>query len=73
MDAFERELRELRLELVDRLEPYGIKGKDLIRFNDELIPIVRLPSKRREKKMCELAEKIRTYYKKTKRAEKLES
>lgn len=63
----EMEIRELRLDLIDRLHPYGVTGKELIPFDEELIALVGLPSKQREKQLNKLADKIRTYYKKRSR------
>ena len=62
-------LKLLRLDMIDRLEPYGVTSKELIPFDDELRALVDLPSKQREKQFNRLADKIRTYYKKLKRVE----
>lgn len=63
----EMEIRELRLDLIDRLHSYGVTVKELIPFDEELRALVVLPSKQREKQLNKLADKIRTYYKKQSR------
>ena len=65
--VLEWDLKLLRLDMIDRLEPYGVASKELIPFDDELRALVDLPSKQREKQFNRLADKIRTYYKKQKR------
>ena len=44
-DVFEQDLKLLRLDMIDRLEPYGVTSKELIPFDDELRALVDLPSK----------------------------
>jgi hypothetical protein len=66
-DMLGQDLKLLRLDMIDRLEPYGVTSKELIPFDDELRALVDLPSKQREKQFNKLADKIRTYYKKQKR------
>lgn len=61
------DLKELKLDLIDKLEPYGVKGKELIPFDEELRTLVDTPSKQREKQLDRLANKIKIYYKKMKR------
>lgn len=61
------ELKALRLNLIDRLEPYGISVGELYPFDEELRSLVKLPSKQREKQFNNLADKIRTHYMKLRR------
>ena len=58
------ELRKIRLDLIDKMEPYGIRAKDLYRFDDELRAIADLPSYEREKQLNELRDRIRSAKKK---------
>ena len=60
-------IKELRLDLIDLVSPYGVSGKDLQMFDEELVALVDLSSKQRDKQLKELAVKICKYYKKTKR------
>ena len=61
------ELKELRLDLIDLVSPYGVSGKDTLPFDEELVALADLPSKQRDNQLKELAAKICKYYKKTKR------
>lgn len=61
------ELKELRLELIDRLSSYGVTVKELYPFDDEARAISEMPLKRREKAFNELCNKIRAHYKKMRR------
>lgn len=67
MGDLELGIKELRLDMIDRLEPYGLTTRELIPFDEELRALVDLPSKQRAKQFNKLADKIRTYYKKQKR------
>ncbi len=58
------EIRGIKLDLIDLVTPYGVKGKDLLPFEAENIAILELPSQERQSALCELAKKIIEYYKK---------
>lgn len=58
-----KELVKLRLDLVDRLAPYEITGKDLIPYDDEVRAILSLPENEQKKRLNRLVDKIRSQYK----------
>lgn len=58
------ELKELRLELVDRLSAYGVTVKELYPFDNEVRVIAEMSANRRGKALNELCNKIRAHYKK---------
>ena len=58
----EMEIRELRLDLIDRLHSYGVTVKELIPFDEELRALVGLPAKQRERQLNKLAGTIGTDY-----------
>ena len=43
------ELKELRLDLIDLVSPYGVSGKELSIFDNEVNSLVGLDPKSREK------------------------
>ncbi len=55
---------EIKLALVDILEPYGIGGNELIPFVEENLAILQFPLQERGTALYELADKIKKYYKK---------
>lgn len=57
----------IKLQLLDLVEPYGVTGKELTPFTEENLAILELPSQERDKALYELADKIKKYYRKTKR------
>lgn len=66
-NALDIELKELRLDLIDLVAPYGVLGKELWAFDEEVSSLVGLDQEIQRKKLYELAEKIKEYYKKQKR------
>lgn len=61
------ELKELRLDLIDLVSPYGVSGKDLWAFDEEVCSLVGLDPEIQSKSLNDLAERIKKYYKKEKR------
>lgn len=57
----------IKLELLDLLVPYGVTGAELTPFTEDTLAILELPSQERDKALSELADKIKNYYRKTKR------
>ena len=57
----------LKLDLIDLLSPYGITGKELYPFEDDVKAIVEMPSDKREKALRELCDRIKTHYDKRRR------
>lgn len=57
----------LKLDLIDLLSPYGITGKELYPFEDDVEVIVEMPSDKREKALRELCDRIKTHYDKRRR------
>lgn len=66
-DRNDMELREIRLDLIDLVSPYGVSPKDLWAFDEEVCSLVGADPEIQRKSLNELAEKIRKYYKKQKR------
>lgn len=67
IDEQDIELKGLRLDLIDLVSPYGISGKELGMFDNEVSSLVGLDPEIQRKSLYELAEKIKKYYKKQKR------
>ncbi len=61
------ELKGIRLDLIDLVSPYGVSGKDLWTFDEEVCSLVGLDPEIQSKSLSELSEKIKKYYKKEKR------
>lgn len=61
------ELKELRLDLIDMVSPYGVSGKELFIFDNEVSSLVGLDPEIQRESLIDLAEKIKAYYKKQKR------
>lgn len=61
------ELKELRLDLIDLVSPYGVSGKELSIFDNEVNSLVGLDPEIQRESLIDLAEKIKAYYKKQKR------
>lgn len=61
------ELKELRLDLIDMVSPYGVSGKELFIFDNEVRVIAGMSANRRGKALNELCNKIRAHYKKMRR------
>lgn len=61
------ELKELRLDLIDLVSPYGVSGKELSIFDNEVNSLVGLDLEIQRESLIDLAEKIKAYYKKQKR------
>lgn len=65
--ASDLELKELRLDLIDLVSPYGVSGKELSIFDNEVNSLVGLDPEIQRESLIDLAEKIKAYYKKQKR------
>lgn len=61
------ELKGLRLDLIDLVSPFGISGKELSIFDNEVSSLVGLASEIQRESLKELTERIKVYYKKQKR------
>lgn len=61
------EFIELRLDLIDLVSPYGVSGKELSIFDNEVNSLVGLDPEIQRESLIDLAEKIKAYYKKQKR------
>ena len=61
------EIKELRLDLIDLVSPYGVSGKELSIFDNEVNSLVGLDPEIQRESLIDLAEKIKAYYKKQKR------
>ena len=61
------ELKGLRLDMIDHLEPYEITAREISPFDEELISLVDIPLIRRKDEFIKLADKIKTHYNKHKR------
>lgn len=61
------EIKELRLDLIDLVSPYGVSGKELFMFDNEVSSLVGLAPEIQRESLKELAERIEAYYKKQKR------
>lgn len=57
----------LRLDLIDLVSPYGVSGKEIFMFDNEVNSLVGLDPEIQRKSLIDLAEKIKAYYKKQKR------
>lgn len=61
------ELKELRLDLIDMVSSYGVSGKELFIFDNNVSSLVGLDPEIQRESLIDLAEKIKAYYKKQKR------
>ncbi len=61
------ELREIRLDLIDLVSPYGVSPKALWTFDEEVCSLVGADPEIQRKNLNELAERIKKHYKKEKR------
>lgn len=60
-------IKELRLDLIDMVSPYGVTIRELYLFDEEVQSLAELAPEIQRKSLYELAEKIKGYYKKQKR------
>lgn len=60
-------IKELRLDLIDMVSPYGVTIRELFLFDEEVQSLAELAPEIQRKNLYELAEKIKGYYKKQKR------
>lgn len=60
-------IKELRLDLIDMVSPYGVTIRELYLFDEEVQSLAEVAPEIQRKSLYELVEKIKGYYKKQKR------